>query len=104
MTAGGSQGALEGDVEVLDFGHPGVKGGGRGMLWAADEAARCWRDGKLESEIIPWEESMVMMQVVDEVRRQGNLSCPEIESTEYPLFSNTSLDHSALSNPAMPDE
>ena len=92
MTAGGPQGALEGEVEVVDFGHPGVRGGGRGMFWAADEVARCWRDGKLESEVMPWEESMVIMRVVDEVRRQGGLNYSEIiESTEYPLvFGNHS--------------
>jgi predicted dehydrogenase len=85
MTAGGSQGAAEGEVEEIDFGHPGIKGGGRGMFWAADEAARCVREGKLESEVIPWEESLLIMSVIDEVRRQGGLKYPkEIESTDYP--------------------
>ncbi|KAJ5247311.1 hypothetical protein N7468_002294 [Penicillium chermesinum] len=44
---------------------------GRGMFWEADEVARCLRDGKLESEGLPWEESLVIMEVLDEVRRQG---------------------------------
>lgn len=59
---------------------------GKGMYWEADEVARCLRDGKLESETLPWEESIVIMEVMDEVRRQGGLTYPEqIESTTYPL-------------------
>lgn len=59
---------------------------GHGMFWEADEAARCWRDKRLESEGLGWEESTVIMQVMDEVRRQGGLTYPaEIESTEYPI-------------------
>lgn len=61
-------------------------GKGHGMYWEADEAARCLRDGKLESEGLPWEESIVIMEVMDEVRKQGGLAYPQkIESTEYPL-------------------
>ncbi|KAH6642711.1 hypothetical protein C7974DRAFT_107635 [Boeremia exigua] len=60
--------------------------GGHGMFWEADECARCIRDGKLESEVIGWEESIQIMEVMDEVRRQGELKYPEaIESVEYPL-------------------
>lgn len=58
----------------------------RGMWWEADEAARCIRDGKLESEHMPLAESVVMMRVMDEARRQGGLVYPaHIESLEYPL-------------------
>ncbi|KAG5292696.1 NADP:D-xylose dehydrogenase [Histoplasma ohiense] len=61
-------------------------GEGKGMYWEADEAARCVRDGKLESETMSWEESLVIMDVMDEARRQGGLKYPdEIESTEYPV-------------------
>lgn len=88
MTAGGSQGATEGEVEILDFGHPGVRGNGRGMFWAADEAARCLRGGKLESDIMPWEESMAMMRVLDEVRKQGGLDYARLENAEYFSHSN----------------
>ncbi|KAF2491297.1 NAD(P)-binding protein [Lophium mytilinum] len=59
---------------------------GRGMFWEADECARCLRDGKKESEGLGWEESIVIMETMDEVRRQGGVKYPErIESTEYPL-------------------
>ncbi|PKY02417.1 NAD(P)-binding protein [Aspergillus campestris IBT 28561] len=62
-----------------------VPGDGKGMFWEADEVARCLRDGRLESEGLPWEESIAIMEVMDEVRRQGGMTYPEkIESTVYP--------------------
>ena len=72
-----------GEVRTVEHEFPGQ---GHGMYWEADEVARCLRDGKLESEGLPWEESIVIMEVMDEVRRQGGLMYPQkIESTEYPL-------------------
>ncbi|KAJ5710691.1 hypothetical protein N7488_004847 [Penicillium malachiteum] len=72
-----------GEVKEVKFEFPAQ---GRGMYWEADEVARCLRDGKLESETMPLEESIVIMEVMDEVRRQGGLVYPaSIESTEYPL-------------------
>ncbi|KAJ5272846.1 hypothetical protein N7478_007971 [Penicillium angulare] len=72
-----------GEVRDVEFSFPA---NGRGMYWEADEVARCLRGGKLESEGMPWEESLVIMEVMDEVRRQGGLKYPEsIESTQYPL-------------------
>jgi hypothetical protein len=56
------------------------------MYWEADECARCLRDGKLESEGLSLKESLVIMEVMDEVRKQNDLVYPaNIESTEYPL-------------------
>lgn len=55
---------------------------GHGMYYEADEAARCIRDGKQESEGMPWEESILIMEIMDEVRQQCGLVYPEaIEST-----------------------
>lgn len=63
-----------------------IPANGHGMFFEADEVARCLRDKKLESESMPWEESIVIMETMDEVRRQGGLVYPEkIESTVYPL-------------------
>ena len=60
--------------------------GGHGMFWEADEAARCLRDGKKQSAGMGWEESVVIMETMDEVRRQNGLVYPEkIETTEYPV-------------------
>lgn len=59
---------------------------GQGMFWEADECARCLRKGVLESEGLDWEESVVIMEVMDEARKQNGIIYPEkIESTEYPL-------------------
>jgi hypothetical protein len=56
------------------------------MFWEADEAARCWRDGKLESTGMSWDESTLIMEVMDMARKQGGLTYPEtIESTKYPV-------------------
>uniref|UniRef100_A0A0B7K8B1 D-xylose 1-dehydrogenase (NADP(+), D-xylono-1,5-lactone-forming) n=1 Tax=Bionectria ochroleuca TaxID=29856 RepID=A0A0B7K8B1_BIOOC len=66
--------------------HYDIPAGGHGMYWEADEAARCIRDGKIESFVIPWDESVTIMQVVDKIRAQAGYTYPEeIESTQYPL-------------------
>ena len=54
-----------------------VPGDGHGMFWEADEAARCLRDGKLESAGIPWEESILVAELLDEARKQGGLVFPK---------------------------
>ncbi|OSS47935.1 hypothetical protein B5807_06577 [Epicoccum nigrum] len=71
------------EVETKSFEIPG---GGHGMFWEADECARCVRDGKLESGVMGWEESVRVMEVMDEVRRQGGVGYDEeLESEKYPL-------------------
>ncbi|KAJ3545827.1 hypothetical protein NM208_g2311 [Fusarium decemcellulare] len=66
--------------------HFDIPAGGHGMFWEADEAARCLRDGNIESSVIPWEQSIAIIEVVDEIRRQADYTFPEeIESTQYPL-------------------
>ena len=70
-------------IEAFGYEFPG---GIHGMSWEGDEAARCWLAGKLESGGMPWDESVVIMEVMDEVRRQGELTYPDtIESTKYPI-------------------
>ncbi|KAL8917558.1 MAG: hypothetical protein Q9172_005798 [Xanthocarpia lactea] len=77
----GGNGSQPADVKEHEFLRPGW-----GMFWEADECARCVRDGKGESEVLGLEESVVIMRVMDEVRRQNGLVYPaKIESTEYPL-------------------
>jgi hypothetical protein len=54
------------------------------MYWEADEVGRCLRDGKIESELLPWDEITAVINVMDEARRQGGLAYPDdIESTIY---------------------
>ncbi|KAJ5570084.1 dimeric dihydrodiol dehydrogenase [Penicillium hispanicum] len=53
-----------------------------GLAYEADEAARCIRDAKLESPFMPWNESLVCMEIMDKVRQDNGLDFPEeIEST-----------------------
>jgi predicted dehydrogenase len=85
-------GAKTDEVQEVEFPipkdkkRPGPKGAeaqgwGHGMFWEADEAARCIRDGKLESETLSWEESIVIMETMDETRKQGGLTYPELIET-----------------------
>jgi predicted dehydrogenase len=92
-----------GDVNEFDYPIPtdSERGGwGHGMYWEADEVARCLRDGKHESEGIDWEESTVIMETMDEVRRQGGLKYPDmIESSEFDPNSPLNLGRSYVSGP-----
>lgn len=82
------------DTEVQGKKGHESEGWGHGMFWEADEAGRCLRDKKLESESMGWEESIVIMETMDEVRRQGDLKYSElIESAEYD--ANSSLNGKA---------
>jgi predicted dehydrogenase len=65
---------------------PGLEKGGHGMFWEADEAARCLRDGKVQSAILDWEEIVVIMETMDKVRQQNDIVYPHsIETTEFPI-------------------
>ncbi|CAO1633501.1 unnamed protein product [Parajaminaea phylloscopi] len=56
---------------------------GWGMMWEADECARCIRDGLLESKEISHEETVYAMTVMDEARRQADYKFPdEIERVD----------------------
>jgi predicted dehydrogenase len=71
------------------FGDPASwapEGVGHGMFWEADECAVALRDGRKEGRYEGLEESLVIMRVMDEVRRQNDLRYPEkIETTQYPV-------------------
>lgn len=75
-----------GNVEVVDYPIPADKetGIGHGMFWEADEAARCLRDGKKQSETLPWDESILIMEVMEKVLADGGVKYPNlITSTVY---------------------
>jgi predicted dehydrogenase len=55
---------------------------GHGMFWEADEAARCIRDGKKESASLGWTESVLIMETMDEARRQGGLVYSDLIETD----------------------
>jgi predicted dehydrogenase len=49
---------------------------GRGMQFEAAEVGRCLRAGRLESDVLSLEESISIMETMDEVRRQIGLRYP----------------------------
>ena len=60
--------------------HP-LHDGNNGMSYEADEVARCIRDGKIESERMPWEESRVVQGWVDKVRKEGPTKTAKLVGT-----------------------
>lgn len=61
-----------------------IPGGGHGMFWEADAAGRAIRDGELESDIMPLEESLLILRAMDKVRADAGFRYPEaIETTKH---------------------
>ncbi|KEY66445.1 hypothetical protein S7711_06185 [Stachybotrys chartarum IBT 7711] len=82
-----------GKVEVVDCPiptDPKRDNWGHGMFWEADEAARCVRDGKKESETLPWTESIVIMETMDSALQQGGVKYPELITSDV-FDANSSL-------------
>ncbi|KAK7977558.1 hypothetical protein PG996_003613 [Apiospora saccharicola] len=73
-----------GKIEIVDCPIPQDKerDWGHGMFWEADECARCLRDGKKESATLPWEESIVIMEIMEEALKQGGVDYPELITTD----------------------
>lgn len=55
---------------------------GNGTFWEADEAARCIRVGKLESDTMPWFESILVMETMDKVLKDAGIFYPELIATD----------------------
>lgn len=53
---------------------------GNGYEYEAAEVARCLRAGLLESEVMPLDETLALMQTMDEIRRQWGLKYPMEEN------------------------
>ena len=49
---------------------------GRGMWCEAAEVVRCLREDRLESDVMPLDETVAIMATMDEVRRQIGLTYP----------------------------
>ena len=49
---------------------------GNGYNYQAVEAAECLQAGKLESEIMPLDGTMALMQIMDQIRAQIGLKYP----------------------------
>lgn len=62
------------------------EGEGQGMFWEADECAHALKEGRKEGKYESLEESLVIMKVMDEVRKQNGMKLPEkIETLDYPV-------------------
>ncbi|KAI0424902.1 hypothetical protein F5Y09DRAFT_323079 [Xylaria sp. FL1042] len=74
----------DGQVEVVDCPIPvdRERRFGMGMFWEADEVARCLRDGKKESSTLPLSESIVIMEVMEEALKQGDVKYPDLITTD----------------------
>ena len=54
------------------------------IFWKADEAGMALIEGRKEGRNAELKESIALVEIMDEVRRQGRLSYPEgIETTRY---------------------
>ncbi|OJD33695.1 dimeric dihydrodiol dehydrogenase [Diplodia corticola] len=63
-----------------------AEGEGHGMFWEADEAATAIIEGRKEGKYQSLAESITIMEVMDEVRRQAGLKYPDnIETTDFPV-------------------
>ncbi|KAK9326928.1 hypothetical protein V1520DRAFT_376281 [Lipomyces starkeyi] len=63
-----------------------AEGEGQGMFWEADEAAFALVEGRKEGRYLGLEESIRIMEVMDEIRRQAGLRYPDkIETTDFPV-------------------
>ncbi|KAF2191609.1 NAD(P)-binding protein [Zopfia rhizophila CBS 207.26] len=63
-----------------------AEGEGQGMFWEADEAGFALCEGRKEGKYLGLEETVLIMEVMDETRRQGELRYPEkIETTKFPV-------------------
>jgi predicted dehydrogenase len=50
---------------------------GRGFYWEADAVALDIAAGKVESDVMPWAETVRVLKIMDEVRRQGGAKFPQ---------------------------
>jgi predicted dehydrogenase len=63
---------LDGKEEKFEFEWPG-----RGFYWEADAVALDIAAGKTESAVMPWSETIRVMEMMDEIRRQGGAKFPQ---------------------------
>lgn len=58
--------------ETMTFPHPGL-----GLQFEADHVAECLHKGRLQSDIMPLDESLAIMRTMDKIRRQWKLKYPQ---------------------------
>lgn len=77
--ANNSSSDVEGGVrkEKYEFDKPG-----RGFYWEADAVAIDIAEGRTENDIMPWAETIRVLQILDETRRQGGARFPQDSATD----------------------
>jgi predicted dehydrogenase len=68
------------EPEVLETGFPG-----NGFNHEAEEVARCLARGAIESDAMPLDESLAVMETMDELRRQWGLTYPMDQPQRKPF-------------------
>ncbi|RDA94799.1 hypothetical protein CP533_4269 [Ophiocordyceps camponoti-saundersi (nom. inval.)] len=78
------QSQTQGAVEVVECPIPRdpKRDWGHGFFWEADECARCIRDGRLQSDTLPWSESIAIMETMESALKQAGISYPELITTD----------------------
>ncbi|KAL1893051.1 hypothetical protein Sste5346_006732 [Sporothrix stenoceras] len=66
--------APDAQLKKYEFERPG-----KGFYWEADAVAHSIAAGKTENELMPWAETLRVMDLMDEVRRQGGATFPQDE-------------------------
>ncbi|KIW27991.1 uncharacterized protein PV07_07683 [Cladophialophora immunda] len=64
------------DFESKHYDYPRI---GRGFFYEADNTALDIAAGRKESEIMPWKETIRVMEIMDEIRKQGGTKYPQDE-------------------------
>ncbi|KAI8963456.1 NAD(P)-binding protein [Daldinia sp. FL1419] len=64
----------EGPSKKYEFERPG-----RGFYWEADAVALDIAAGRFENEIMPWAETIRVLELLDEIRKQGGAKFPQDE-------------------------
>ncbi|OLN80963.1 putative oxidoreductase C513.06c-like protein 2 [Colletotrichum chlorophyti] len=81
FTVHSSKASGEGWTESTTPGHKAKKYDferpGRGFYWEADAVALDIAAGRTESAIMPWAETVRVMEIMDEIRRQGGARFPQ---------------------------
>jgi predicted dehydrogenase len=62
------------EPKKYDFKNPG-----RGFYWEADAVAVDIKAARTQSEVMPWAETIRVLEILDEVRRQGGAKFPQEE-------------------------
>ncbi len=61
---------IKGTIEVIEKNHS------NGFIYQVEEVTRCIREGKLESKIIPLNETIAIMEVMDKMRSEWGFKYP----------------------------